>query len=212
MMKRRHFQHSAIASLVTLPALPAWAQGAAHRELARPASVETPAPRIEVVDFFWYGCPHCNAFAPLLESWVGRLPADMSVRRAPVSFQPSFAAHQRLYFTLEAMGQVQALHRRVFASIHVGRQRLDTQAAVFAWARSQKELDAARFEQLFASFGIVSKAQRSTQLQEAYGVTGVPALGVAGRYVVDGGTAGDMTRALAEVDRLVDQLRRARRG
>ena len=211
-MKRRHFQQTALASLATLPALAAWAQGVAHRELARPASVEAPPPRIEVVDFFWYGCPHCNAFAPLLESWVERLPADVSVRRAPVSFQPSFAAHQRLYFTLEAMGQVQALHRRVFASIHVGRQRLDTQASVFEWARAQKDLDTARFEQLFASFGIATKAQRATQLQEAYGITGVPALGVAGRYVVDGGTAGDMTRALAEVDRLVDQLRRARRG
>mgnify|MGYP000081771045 CR=1 FL=1 len=209
MMRRRHFQLLALSSL---PGVPAWAQGAAHRELARPVSVDAEPPRIEVVDFFWYGCPNCNAFAPRLQSWVERLPADVSVRRAPVSFQPSFAAHQRLYCTLEAMGQVQALHGRVFASIHVGRQRLDTQAAVFEWARSQKELDPARFEQLFTSFGVEGKVRRATQLQQDYGVPGVPALGVAGRFYVDGGTAGDMTRALAEVDRLVDRLRRSRRG
>lgn len=212
MMKRRHFQHTAVASVLSLPAWPALAQGLAHRALAQPAPVEAAPPRIEVVDFFWYGCPHCNAFAPLLEAWVERLPADVSVRRAPVAFQPSFAAHQRLYFTLEAMGQVNALHRRVFASIHAGRQRLDTQASVFDWVRSQPELDAPRFEQLFGSFSIASKVQRATQLQDAYRVSGVPALGVAGRYYTDGGLAGDMRRALAEVDRLVDQLRRARRG
>ena len=209
MMKRRNFQQSALTAVLTLSGLPALAQGTAYRELARPVATEA-AQGIEVVDFFWYGCPHCNAFAPMLEAWVERLPADVSVRRAPVAFQPSFRAHQQLYFTLEAMGQVQALHRRVFASIHVSRQRLDTQASVFEWARSQKELDAVRFEQLYASFSVNTKSQRATQLQDAYGVSGVPALGVAGRYYTDGNLAGDMRRALAEVDRLIDQVRRAR--
>jgi protein dithiol oxidoreductase (disulfide-forming) len=207
-MKRRHFQHAALASLLTPLDFGAHAQAPAHRELARPAPVETASPRIEVVDFFWYGCPHCNAFAPMLEAWVERLPADVSVRRAPVGFQPSFVAHQHLYFTLEAMGQVQALHRRVFASIHMGHQRLDTQASVFDWAHSQRELDASRFEQLYTSFSIAGKVRRSTQLQEAYGVNGVPALGVAGLYYTDANHAGDMRRALSEVDRLIDRVRR----
>jgi protein dithiol oxidoreductase (disulfide-forming) len=211
-IQRRRLQQAALAGLIVPAAPRALAQGTAFRERTSPAPVEAPAPRIEVVDFFWYGCPHCNAFAPMLEPWVERLPADVTVRRAPVGFQPSFAPHQRLYFTLEAMGQVPAFHRRVFHAIHAERQRLNSEASILDWARSQSGLDAGRFAQLYASFGVANKVTRASQLQEAYGVTGVPALGVAGRYYTDGGLAGDMARALAEVDRLIDVVRRSRRG
>jgi len=129
------------------------------------------------VDFFWYGCPHCNAFAPLLDPWIERLPADVAVRKVPVSFQPSFSVHQRLYFALEAMGQVKAMHRRVFRAIHNDRQRLNNDASILDWARSQPGLDGERFAQLYGSFGVANKAMRATRVQESYCVTGVPALG-----------------------------------
>ena len=106
MMKRRQFQQLDLSCLAGFAALSVSAQQGGHRELARLAPVDTAPPRIEVVDFFWYGCPHCNAFAPLLDPWIERLPADVAVRKVPVSFQPSFGVHQRLYFALEAMNQV----------------------------------------------------------------------------------------------------------
>jgi thiol:disulfide interchange protein DsbA len=208
-ISRRDVQQLGLLLAASAAAHPLRAQGARYRELSQPAPVEAPPPRIEVVDFFWYGCPHCNAFAPMFDAWAQRAPADVAVRHVPVSFQPSFGWHQRLYYTLEAMDLVREQHRRVFHAIHDQRQRLDTEKAVLDWARSQPRIDAERFAQLFGSFGITSKARRATQLQEAYGVTGVPSLGVAGRWITDGVMAGDMSRALAEVDRLVAQARRS---
>jgi thiol:disulfide interchange protein DsbA len=210
MMKRRQFQRLGLFCLAGLSTLGANAQDGGHRELARPAPVDAAPPRIEVVDFFWYGCPHCNAFAPLLDPWIDRLPADVAVRKVPVSFQPSFGVHQRLYFALEVMGQVKALHRRVFHAIHNDRQRLNSDASILDWARRQPGLDGERFAQMYSSFGVAGKAARATQLQQAYGVTGVPALGVAGRYYTDASLAGDMARALTVVERLIDGLRHAR--
>lgn len=211
MMKRRQFQHLGLFCLAGFASLGARAQEGGYRELAHPASIETAPPRIEVVDFFWYGCPHCNAFAPLLDPWIERLPADVAVRKVPVSFQPSFSVHQRLYFALEGMGQVKAMHRRVFRAIHNDRQRLNNDASILDWARSQPGLDGERFAQLYGSFGVANKAMRATRVQESYGVTGVPALGVAGRYYTDASLAGDMARALSVVERLIDGARRAQR-
>jgi protein dithiol oxidoreductase (disulfide-forming) len=211
MMKRRQFQHLGLSFLAGLSTLGARAQESGHRELARPAPIDAAPPRIEVVDFFWYGCPHCNAFAPLLDPWIERLPADVAVRKVPVAFQPSFGVHQRLYFTLEAMGQVNAMHRRVFRAIHGERQRLNTDASILDWARRQPGLDGERFAQTYGSFSVAGKAARATQLQEAYGVNGVPALGVAGRYYTDASLAGDMARALQVVENLIGRERRAQR-
>ena len=82
------------------------------------APVEAPPGKIEVVEFFWYDCPHCNAFEPILAAWHKRLPKDIAFRRVPVAFNDSFAPQQRLYFALEAMGLVDKLHAKVFAAIH----------------------------------------------------------------------------------------------
>jgi protein dithiol oxidoreductase (disulfide-forming) len=129
----------------------------------------------------------------------------------PVSFQPAFGVHQRLYFALEAIGQVKAFHRRVFRAIHLDRQRLNSDASILAWARDQTDLDSDRFARVYGSFVVATMATRATQVQEAYGVTGVPALGVAGRYYTDASLAGDMARALSVVERLVEGVRRTQR-
>ena len=103
---------------------PARAQGGpvegTHYVRAEPAAVAiAPAGKVEVVEFFWYGCPHCNAFEPTLEAWVKKLPADVVFRRVPVAFRAEpYGAHQRIYFALETMGQVEAMHRKVFYAIH----------------------------------------------------------------------------------------------
>jgi protein dithiol oxidoreductase (disulfide-forming) len=211
MIDRRKFQQLGLACASGMLAPKARAQDGGHRELARAAPVEAAPPRIEVVDFFWYGCPHCNAFAPLLDPWIERQPSDVAVRKVPVSFQPAFGVHQRLYFALEAIGQVKAFHRRVFRAIHLDRQRLNSDASILAWARDQTDLDSDRFARVYGSFVVATMATRATQVQEAYGVTGVPALGVAGRYYTDASLAGDMARALSVVERLVEGVRRTQR-
>ena len=219
-MQRREFSFSAAsAAAATLGslALPTLAQAQAkafkdgedYLTLDKPAPTEAPAGKVEVVEFFWYSCPHCNAFEPQLEAWIKQAPKDVTVRRVPVSFRPDFEPQQRLYYVLEAMGKVEELHKKVFAAIHVEKQALNTPELVAAWAVKQG-LDKAKFTEMYNSFTITTKARKATQLQDLYKVDGVPALGVAGRYYTSGSLAQTMPRALQVTDFLIAQARKAK--
>jgi len=170
------------------------------------APVEAPAGKIEVVEFFWYSCQHCNAFEPTLEKWIKTLPKDVAFRRSHVAFQDSFVPQQRLALTLEAMGLVEKLHAKVFAAIHAEKVNLATGDAIAEWV-SRQGVDKAKFLEQYNSFSIQSKATRATQLQNAYRVEGVPALGIAGRFYTDGSMAGNMERALKVTEALIAEVR-----
>jgi len=213
-LKRREFSQAALA-LVTGFGTSAKAQaqkpvaGTDYAVLETPASVEAPAGKIEVVEFFWYSCPHCNAFEPTLGEWVKKLPKDVAFRRVPIAFNASFAPQQRLYYTLEAMGLLEKLHAQVFAAIHVDKLKLATGEAIVEWA-GKNGVDAAKFQAEYNSFGVVTKTQRASQLQNAYKVEGVPALGVAGRFYTDGTLAKGTERALKVIDYLIGEVRKGR--
>jgi thiol:disulfide interchange protein DsbA len=215
-MQRREFSQAALAaaSAGTLAALPLGvhaqgkppAEGKDYLLLSKPAPSEAPAGQIELVEFFWYSCPHCNEFEPQLEAWAAKAPKDVSLRRVPVSFRPDFEPQQRLYYVLEALGKVAALHKKVFYAIHVEKQTLNTADLVTAWAQKQG-IDKAKFTELYNSFPVNMKARKATQLQEAFMVDGVPALGVDGRYYTSGSLAGNMARALTVTDHLLTLAR-----
>lgn len=218
-MKRRDF--ALACSAVLAPA--AWAQtttpgqvmgrapqpGQEYLPLDKPAPVDAPAGKIEVVEFFWYNCPHCNSFEPALEAWMKRAPKDVAIRRVPVAFNSSFAPQQRLYYALEAMGLVNQLHAKVFYAIHVERKRLEKPDVIIDWVAAQG-VDKAKFTEHYNSFSIASKATRATQLMTAYRVEGVPAMGVAGRFYTDGTMAKGMDHVLQVVDYLTGEVRKGR--
>ncbi len=218
-MQRREFSLSAAtvaaASLGGAFVLPgtALAQGKPPQDgvdyltLDKAATLEAPAGKIEVVEFFWYSCPHCNRFEPQLEAWLKKLPKDVFFRRAPVSFRPDFEPQQKLYYTLEAMGKVDTMQKKVFDAIHVQQQKLTTADDIIAWAGVQG-LDKAKFAETYNSFPVATKVRKATQLQDQYKVQGVPALGVAGKYYTDGTQAGTMERALVVTDFLVASARK----
>jgi thiol:disulfide interchange protein DsbA len=164
---------------------------------------------VEVVEFFWYSCPHCNVFEPTLAEWVKKLPKDIAFRRVPIAFRDDFVPQQRLFFALEAMGLVEKLHTKVFAAIHGEKQNLATGEAITEWVGRQG-VDKAKFVEQYNSFSVVTKAGRASKLQNAYKVEGVPALGVAGRFYTDGSMAGSMERALQVVETLVAEVRTGR--
>ncbi len=219
-MQRREFSLSAtsalLAATVGATALPglaraqarAFKEGADYLRLEKPAPVEAPASKIEVVEFFWYGCPHCNAFEPQLEAWSKTMPKEATLRRVPVAFRPDFEPNQRLYYVLEEMGKVPDLHKKVFQAIHAERQPLASRDQVTAWAEKQG-LDRAKFTELYNSFGVSTKVRKATQLQDAYQVDGVPAIGVGGKYFTSGSLAKSMERALQVTDYLIGQSRKA---
>lgn len=216
-MNRREFSAGTACVLAAaglgLPHL-AWAQkkpedGADYKTIDKRVATEAPAGKIEVVEFFWYACPHCNAFEPQLEAWQKSLPADVVLRRVPVAFRDDFVPQQRLFYTLEAMGKLDQLHRKVFHAIHVDKQPTAKEDQILAWAE-KNGLDRAKFQETYNSFSVSNKARRATQLQDAFKVEGVPALGIAGRWYTDGSMAGGMPQALRVTEYLVAEARRSR--
>ncbi len=183
--------------------------GTDYLALDKRVNTDAPAGKVEVIEFFWYSCPHCNAFEPKLEAWSRKLPPDVVLKRVPVAFRDDFVPQQRLYYTLEALGKVDELHAKVFHAIHVERKPTNKEDAILDWA-GQQGLDKVKFKELYNSFSVASKARRATQLQEAFKVQGVPALGIAGRYYTDGTMAGTLDRALQVTDYLVAEARKAR--
>ncbi|HRN75843.1 thiol:disulfide interchange protein DsbA/DsbL [Ottowia sp.] len=208
-MKRREFAlGSALVALPGMLASPAWAQsGKGYTELKERAPVEAPAGQVEVVEFFSYGCSHCKNFEPMFSAWKKSAPKDVAVRMVHVGFQSSFEPLQRIYYALEALGQVDALHAKVFDALQAQRKRLNQPDVLFPWIAEQG-VDRAKFEEAYKSFGVATKLRRAVQLQEAYQVEGTPALGVAGRYYTDGSMAGGFQRMIQLTNGLIEQERK----
>lgn len=212
-MKRRDFSVT-VASVTALP-LSTWAQtkkpeeGQEYLALDKRVPTDVSEGKIEVIEFFWYSCPHCNAFEPRFAAWLKAAPKDVVVKRVPVRFRDDFEPQQRAYYVFEALNMVDAMHGKLFRAIHTERQPLNTLAALSAWA-DKNGLPAQKFTETYNSFGVVSKAKRATQLQEAFKVQGVPALGVAGRFYTDGSLAGSMERAVQTIDFLIGEVRRGK--
>jgi protein dithiol oxidoreductase (disulfide-forming) len=211
MINRRDLTLGAAAVLVG--AAGARAQGGAPVEgkdfvrLPAPAPVAAPAGKIEVVEFFSYGCPHCYSFEPLLEPWVKKLPADVAFRRVPAAFNASWEGLAKIFYALEASDQLEAMHKRVFAAIHVQRQKLDKESDIAAFVKSAGG-DDAKFLDAYKSFGVATKLRQGKQLAEAYKIDGVPTLGIHGRWFTAGSLAGTHERALAVADQLIARARK----
>lgn len=212
-MKRRDFSAqlaglglglSALASPLTASAQAAIKESDYVR-LSQPLATEKG--KIEVLEFFWYGCPHCFSFEPALDAWQKKLPADVAFRRVPVAFRQNFAIHQRLYYAIEAMGKVEELHRKVFQAIHGERNPLDKEADILAFIE-KNGVDKAKFLEVFNSFTVSTKAKQASRLVDAYKIDGVPALGIHGRYFTSGQLAGSPERALVVADALIERSRK----
>jgi len=204
----------ALAAPLTLGAAPGWAQqafrpGKDYLPLERPVASDVGPGKVELIEFFWYSCPHCNAFEPAFAQWVKNAPKDVVVRRVPVAFRDDFAPQQRLYYTLEAMGLLDTVHAKVFHAVHVERLPLNTDALIQAWVEKQG-VDGKKFAETYKSFGVAGKVKRAVQLQNDFRVEGVPSLGIAGRYYTDGSMAGGMDRALKVAEYLLAQARQPR--
>ena len=219
-MKRREFSLASLGTAASLGGLnlnnTAFAQGPAkfvagkdYTKLDRAVPTESEAGKIEVIEFFWYSCSHCNAFEPAFAQWVKNAPKDVVVRRIPVAFREDFAPQQRLYFSLEAMGLLDKVHGKVFQAIHVERLTLNTDASILAWVEKQG-VDKNKFADTAKSFGVASKLKRAVQLQNDFKIEGVPSLGVAGKFYIDGTLAGSMDRALQVTESLLALVRQGR--
>ena len=221
MSNRRDFSRQMLAAgaaaalpqaLLAQGAAPAGApvEGQHFVRLSTPAAISLPSPdkKVEVIEFFWYGCPHCHNFEPLLEAWIKRLPPDVSFRRVHVGFGAQHQIHQRMHYALEEMGELPAMHRKVFAAMHApsNRRQLISDGEISAFG-TESGIDGAKLVATMKSFGVNTKAARARQLTDAYKIDGVPALGVQGRFYTSGSLAGSLERMVQVADFLIAKAR-----
>lgn len=180
-------------------------EGAQYSRIDPP--VATPPGKIEVVEFFSYACPHCNAFEPILDPWAKKLPSDVAFRRVPVPFLMNAENFQRTYFALEALGLVDSMQRKIFAAVHVEHQRLDSPADVAALV-AKNGGDSAKFLEAMKSFGVANGVTRAKKMTADYKIDAVPSIAVQGRYVTSPSQAGDPMRALQVADFLIQRARK----
>jgi len=162
--------------------------------------------KVEVLEFFWYGCPHCNHFEPTLEPWIARLPADVHFRRVHVQFNARQAIHQRIFYTWEMMGLVDRMHAKTFERFHVQRKPIDSEDDMLAFAK-ENGLDVAKVKSTWEGFGMGTRLAQAQQLCDDYRVDGVPMIGIHGRYTTSASQGGE-AGCLATTDSLIAQLRK----
>ena len=202
-----------LISSFVLPASGLAAEPQAGREF-KPINppLATPGDRIEVIEFFSYGCPHCSDFHPLISQWAAKLPKDVSFRRVPVSFnRPDWARLSRLYYALEATGDLAKLDTAVFIAIHEQRVAFKTDEALVAWAAG-KGVDGKKFGDALVSFSMQSKVTRADQDANAAHIGGVPALAVDGKYLINNEAAGSFEELLKFTDAVIAKARQERKG
>ena len=163
--------------------------------------------KIEVIEFFWYGCPHCYGLEPLIETWLKKLPPDAAFRRIPAVFNERWAKDAAIFYALEASGQLERLHRPLFDAIHGDALKTDNGAALGQWL-TKNGVDTKKFDEVGRSFGVQSKVRRAAQLSAAYRIDGTPSMAVHGRYLVGAEQSKTQPAMLATVDYLIELVRR----
>jgi protein dithiol oxidoreductase (disulfide-forming) len=188
--------------------LPAF-QAVAYDEGIEYAAVPTPQPtetdgKVEVLEMFWYGCPHCWHLEPLLEQWLASAPPNVVFRRVPAILGPHWEPLGRAYFAAELMGKAEQLHQPLFEAVQVKRERLTDVESIAKFVATQG-VDPEAFKEAYNSFFVDMQVRKSAELARDFGVDGVPALVVDGKYRTSATQAGGNQQALDVVTYLVQQ-------
>jgi thiol:disulfide interchange protein DsbA len=173
-----------------------------------PQPVAVPG-KVEVIEFFHYGCESCNRLEPQLQSWLKTLPEDISFRRVPALRRTAWVPLTRLYFALEELGEIERLHVQVYRAVHEGGLNLGNSTELRAWAQTSG-LDSVRLEQVLDSDLVRTQVQRARDATVAYGIRATPSFVVDGKYMTSGSMVGTLEALLPTVDGLIDKARAAR--
>ena len=183
-------------------------------ELIKPAQPTSSGTKVEVIEFFSYACPHCNTLQPSLRAWLQKKPADVEFRRAPVVFQDAWLPVTTAYHAFDAMGLVDKLHHEFFSAIHEKKTLeinglLRDPKPLFDWVAKQG-VDRQKFVDVYNSFGVRSRTNRSIELPANYNVTSTPTLVVEGKYLMTPAMAGSYERFFEVLDQVIATARKER--
>lgn len=202
------FFAAAVFSLSALAAGPEAFEGHDYTRLKQAQPVAT-GKKVEVLEFFWYRCPHCFQLEPGLNAWLKTLPKDAQVRRVPAVFRDDWMPGAKLYYTLEQMKLLDSLHHKVFDAYHVDNINLNDPAVLGGWIAKQG-VDRKKFEAVYNSFSIQSKATQGARLATTTGISGVPAFVIDGKYTTTVSMVGSEARLFEVLDQLIVKARAER--
>jgi len=174
-------------------------------EVITPQQVTQSPGKVEVVELFWYGCPHCNDFEPYIQKWLKNQPEGTSFRRLPVVFRDDWVPHARAYFTAEALDVVDKIHVPMFNAIHKRKKKMDTVDELAELFEKAAGVEKKLFLETYNSFGVSSKLRYAAQMQRSYGISGVPTIIVNGKYRTSAGTAGGYGHIIDVINHLVEK-------
>ncbi len=187
-----------------------WQEGVNYKVLKYPVKTHDPS-KIEVVEEFWYGCPHCYHLLPLITPWEKALPDDVDFQLSPAAFNKVWKLHARTFYAMKVLGIQASLHQTLFDALVRDRKRLvdeESLADFFA----EHGVDKAKFKSALNSFGVKADLKKAIKRAKLYGIKGVPTLVVNGKYTVSAADAGSQENMLKVVDFLVEKERKAVAG
>ena len=193
---------SLLFALALLLSLPAWADLSESYDPVDPPVPTDSGDKIEVLEFFWYGCPHCYQLDPYIEDWKKTLPDNVVFKHVPAAVNPSWQPHSYFYYAAEMLGVADKLHKPLFDAMHLQKRRLYDKESLIAFAVSQG-VDEEKFRKAWRSFGVHTKVQRANKLAARYRINGVPAVGINGKYLTNGQLAGTYPKMLRTIDYLI---------
>ncbi|MCU7809473.1 MAG: thiol:disulfide interchange protein DsbA/DsbL [Candidatus Thiodiazotropha sp. (ex Semelilucina semeliformis)] len=170
-----------------------------------PIATSVPDGKVEVVEFFWYGCPHCYSMEPALEAWLKNKPENVVFKRVPSPLNASWTVHAQFYYAAEALGVTDQLHEPLFEAMHVKKRKLFDKNSLIDFA-VENGVDRQKFSDAWNSFGVYVKVQQARKLGQRYGLDGVPAIGIDGKYKTSGSLAGTYSRMFEIVSQLVAEV------
>lgn len=179
----------------------AFSEGVDYRRINPIVKTSDPA-KVVVTEVFWYGCPHCFRFEPVVQSWAASLPDTVVFEQVPSSLNPSWTEHARTFYALKLMGVQEQLHTKVFETIHVKRQRLAGLDTIARFVADQG-VDEKEFRKHYASFPVDSLVRKNKKMEQRYGLRGVPAVIINGKYLTNGSMAGNYSRMIEIINFLI---------
>lgn len=165
--------------------------------------------KIEVLEFFWYGCPHCYSLHPHLKTWLTNKPDDVDFRYVPANLRANWVTSAKIFYTIEAMDKTDALHDLIYDAIHRDKIDLHQETVLFDWIEKQG-IDRKKFENTYQSFAVQNQVAKVTQMMRQYQLNGVPALVVNGKYFTSGGMSSTPQGTVDTLNALIEKTRKER--
>jgi len=178
-----------------------------YRLLSEPVTKEVDNNKIELIEVFWYGCPHCYEMEKIMVDWAKKLPSSVELKKLPVVFGPPWQPHAQLYYSLESLGLVAKMHSKIFDFILYKGERLDTAEKMSSYLYEfDNKIDKHKFVKVYESFGVKNQVQKAYAKTRGAKIEGVPAFILDGRFVVDAQIAGSVKEMFSTIDMLIKMI------